>query len=356
MFGDLNYPRRVWTEAGVRRMDVGIPGETRPGVLAPEVLTALERGAATDDHAQQLAALAREGSWLALRNAPPRDADLTTEPLREHAFLIPRGEEPIPVTAYCLEARWSLSLPAVVYFHGGGFRTGSRKSVEHAMRLLAQLSGGVVFSVEYRLAPEHRFPCATQDAWQALRWLHRHAAEFGADPDRFVVSGDSAGGNLAAACARRDRNMRTGLLRRQILIYPVLCQMPFPPEDDSQLLASFSIDETQRLWILPCITATRQVVSGGHLYTRTPEEDRCADASPLLDANFAGLPPTVLFCGQFDYLTLQAAAYARKLASAGVEATLVTYRGMPHGFMNHLGQYPQATALLRDMATALRQA
>lgn len=354
MFGDLTYPRRTWTENGVRHIEIGIPGESRRGVLTPEALCALKDGDGAE-YAQLMAQAVCEGSWERLRQLPPPDRDLTTEPLREASFLIPRGDSPIPVTAYCLEERWKTMKPAVVYFHGGGFRMGSRRSVENSMRLLAQLSGAVVFSVEYRLAPEYRFPCATEDAWQALRWLYRHGAEFSADKTRFAVSGDSAGGNLAAACARRDRNMRTGIVHWQLLIYPVLCQTEPDLTDYHFSLEDYEIDKTQKKWIVSCITSMKNAVAGTRLYTGSVEEDRSADASPLLDTNFARLPRTVIFCAEFDYLTRQAETYAHRLAKAGVDVTLVCCRGMHHGFMNRLGQYPQATALHQEIAAIIRE-
>lgn len=345
MFGDLSYPRAVWTDGGVRHIDIGIPGESRRGVLTPEALAALSRGETA----------APGGAWAQLRDLPPQDQDLTTQPLREEAFLIPRGIEPIPVTAYCLEKRWGERKPALIYFHGGGFRMGSRKSAENSMRLLAQLSGGVVFSVEYRLAPEYRFPCATEDAWQALRWLHRNAARFAADKARFTVGGDSAGGNLAAACARRDRNTRTGIVHRQVLIYPVLSQVEPEGADYHFSLGDYEIDRTQEKWIVSSITSMQTAVAGTHLYTTNDRDDRSPDASPLLDSHFRGLPPTVLFCAEFDYLTQQARTYALRLAKANVPVTMVCYRGMHHGFMNRLGQYPQSAALHREIASILRE-
>lgn len=352
MFGDQVYPRRTWTDKGIKYIEIGIPDERRRGVLTKEALETLQSSdASAVAHVQQMA---EHNSWAALRELPPQDQDLTTESLWEHSFLIPRRNEPIPVTAYCLEALRDSSKPAVVYFHGGGFRIGSRRSVENSMRLLSQLSGAIVFSVEYRMAPEYRFPCATDDAWQALRWLYRNAAEFHADKLRFTVSGDSAGGNLAAACARRDRNMRTGILHSQLLVYPVLSQAEPNIPDYHFSIQDYEIHESQEKWIIPCILSTKSIVSSTHLYTSNDREDHSPDASPLLDTNFAGLPRTILFCPEFDYLTQQAKTYAQRLANAGVDVTLVCFRGMYHGFMNRLGQYPQATAIHQEIACALK--
>lgn len=356
MFGDLDYPQTRWTEDGVKYIEIGIPGEGRRGVLTAEALAALQSTDAVGTaFAKQMVRSAREGAQTMLLGEQPPDQDLTTEPLWEYSLLIPRGEEPIPVTAYCLEAQRSVSKPAVVYFHGGGFRMGSRKSVENSMRLLAQLSGAIIFSVEYRLAPKYRFPCATEDAWQALRWLYRNASQFTADKERFSVSGDSAGGNLAAACARRDRNMRTGIVHSQLLVYPVLCQTEPEGEDYHFDVSDYEIRKEQSKWILPCITSMKNAVAGTRLYTNSIQEDHSPDASPLLDTSFVRLPRTVLFCAEFDYLTQQAKTYGQRLAKAGGDVTVIIYRGMHHGFMNRLGQYPQTTALHQQMASFLQE-
>lgn len=339
MFGNLDYPRREWFEHGIHYIEIGIPGEKRRGVLTREALASMRQGQ------KPVLPLGKEAM----------DEDLTTEPIREESFLIPRGEKPIPVTSYCLKSRMGTLKPAVVYFHGGGFRMGSRKTVKNSMRLLAQLSGGIVFSVEYRLAPEYRFPCATDDAWQALRWLSRNAGGFEAEKNRFFVSGDSAGGNLAAACTRRDRNMRTGLIHSQLLIYPVLCQMEPQIAGYHFSLEDYEINPEQEKWIASCILSMKNATAGTRLYTSNVQEDISPDASPLLDKNFAGLPKTVLFCGEFDYLTQQARAYAERLAESGTDVTLILYRGVHHGFMNRLGEYPQATALHLDLASFIQK-
>lgn len=206
---------------GVTRIEIGIPGEARRGILSPEAFAVLKSSAGKADPFLEQAL--RTGDYAALRAMPPQDQDLTVEPIEETELLAKGSHGEIPVTLY-RAAGPPGTRPALVYLHGGGFRMGSRRSTEHSMRLLAQYSSAAVFSVEYRLAPEHRFPCATDDAWNALRWVYRHAAELDVDRARILIGGDSAGGNLAAACARRDRNMRTGILKGQLLVYPVLSQ------------------------------------------------------------------------------------------------------------------------------------
>ena len=340
------FPRRAWQENGVARVEVGIPGETRRGVLTAEALMLLQGGG--DAAGPALMQALRTGDYTALRALPPQDADLTDEPIEETELLA--GS--IPLTRY-RTASGPAVRPALVYLHGGGFRMGSRRSVEHSMRLLAQLAETDVFSVEYRLAPEHPFPCATDDAWNALRWVCRNAARLGVDRSRILIGGDSAGGNLAAACARRDRDMRTQLLKGMLLVYPVLCQCEPDIPGYHFSCGDYEICEEQRPLIEALIFSIKNTMDRFRLYTQTAAEDRSPDASPLLDGKFTGLPPTWLFCAEFDSLTQQARAFASHLAQAGVPVQLTIYRGMHHGFMNRLGQYPQAALLHREMADVI---
>ena len=346
------FPRAIWQENGVTRIEIGIPGEARRGILSPEAFAVLKSSAGKADPFLEQAL--RTGDYAALRAMPPQDQDLTVEPIEETELLAKGSHGEIPVTLY-RAAGPPGTRPALVYLHGGGFRMGSRRSTEHSMRLLAQYSSAAVFSVEYRLAPEHRFPCATDDAWNALRWVYRHAAELDVDRARILIGGDSAGGNLAAACARRDRNMRTGILKGQLLVYPVLsqCEPALPGYHFSA--GDYEICEEQKQLIQTAVFSLKNTMDGFRLYTKTAAEDRSPDASPLLDGSFSGLPPTWIFCAEFDYLTQQAKAYAAQLAAAGGRVCLTVYRGMHHGFMNRLGQYPQAALLHREMADVLRR-
>lgn len=339
---------------GVRYITKGIPGVDRPGVLAPEILADLQAGTADVLQAQRRALAT--GDYYALRQLRVPSRDVTTQPVGQWEFAVPGEAGDIPVTAYCAEAPAPGPRPAVVYFHGGGWRMGSRADVEHPLRLLAQLSGAAVFSVGYRLAPEWRFPAATNDCWRALRAIYRQAGAWGLDRQWITVAGDSAGGNMAAACARRDRNMRTGMVRRQVLVYPVLAQAEPQLPGYRYSVQDYTVDPEQAQWIVPCIEAIAQTVPGRHMYTATEAEDLSPDASPLLDPNLKGLPPTLLLCAEFDYLARQADAYARRLAAAGVPVTVLTYRGTNHGFFNHVGYYPQAADAVAEMAAAVTKA
>ena len=160
MFGDVLFPSETWTQFGVRHVVKGIPGTEQIGILAPEILKAIQEGRT----GQTMRGIER-GDYAQLRAAPPPNRDITTQPIRQWEFAVTRDGYDILVTACCLEALAEEVKPAVIYFHGGGWRAGSRKQVQNPLRLLAQFSGAVIFNVEYRLAPEYRYPCATDDCW-----------------------------------------------------------------------------------------------------------------------------------------------------------------------------------------------
>lgn len=321
------FKSQTWIQSKVRRIIKQLPDENRVGVLAPESLT---------------------------MQKPSLGLDITSVPITQWEFLAEGEGFSIPVSGYCQTAKQTAQKPAVVYFHGGGWRVGSRRDVEAPLRLLAEYSGAAVFSVEYRLAPEYRYPCATDDCWQALKYIHSHAGELGIDRKRIVVAGDSAGGNMAAACSRRDRNFRTGMVWQQILIYPVLAQIdPEGMTDYHYSLDQYCYDDSQAKWIIPAIEATRISTAGTWLYVGNQEEAHLPDASPLFDKNFAGLPQTTLICAEYDYLTQQSRTYAKRLAEAGVDVTMMVYKGMTHGFMNYTGVYPQAGDLQHEVAARI---
>ncbi|RZU76485.1 acetyl esterase [Micromonospora kangleipakensis] len=208
-------------------------------------------------------------------------------------------------------------LATLVYFFGGGWTLGSVDTADSICRRLANATPCQVVTVGYRLAPEHRFPAAVEDCYVATRWIAGHADEFGADPGRLAVGGDSAGGNLAAAVtllARVDGGPR---LAAQLLVYPNTDQRagPGPTDDEDPLLFNrHSVD-----WYR------------GH-YLADPADAAHPLASPLLAEELTGLPPALVITAEHDPLRDEGERYAVRLRDAGVPTELTRYPGMTHGF------------------------
>ena len=215
------------------------------------------------------------------------------------------------------------SLPGLVFFHGGGWVIGDLDTHDTLCRELALAAGVVVVSVDYRLAPEHRFPAAVDDCVAATRWVHAHAATLGIDPQRLAVGGDSAGGNLAAVVALtlRDSGPREvfDALRHQLLIYPATDMRRGTP----------SHEHNGQGYLL-----TREMMAyyNGH-YMGDASQDADWRASPLLHPSLQGLPPALVMTAGFDPLRDEGLAYAQALAQAGVRCSHVCFERQIHGFI-----------------------
>ncbi len=233
------------------------------------------------------------------------------------------------------------ALPAVVFLHGGGWVLGTIESHDPLCRALAARTPAVVVSVDYRLAPEHPFPAAVADAWAATQWVAEHAAELRADPQRLVVAGDSAGGNLAAVTALHARH--AGLpLALQVLIYPVT---------DANLDSSGYARHGEGL------NLTRAKMQWYWARYLDGADGTHPHASPLRARDLTGLAPALVLTAEHDPLADEAKAYARRLRKAGVPTTLTHYDGQIHNFLRlrtHCGD--RADEAIAEIAAAIRAA
>jgi acetyl esterase len=238
---------------------------------------------------------------------------------------------------------WSDPQPALLFFHGGGFTIGSLETHDRLCRLLADASGCHVYSVDYRLAPEHRFPAAVEDAFAALDWLLAQASVLGADPARIAVGGDSAGGTLAAATAI-DAARRGIALRMQMLIYPGLAARQ-DSESHRRLARGVLLDADVIQWFF-----------GLYLGDDAQRHDwRFAPLEASPDA-LRGVAPAWIALAQHDPLLDEGLAYARRLRDAGVAVDCRVYDGMIHAFFQHGGFVVGARRGPQEAAAALRVA
>ncbi len=257
-----------------------------------------------------------------LRNMPLPPMGEISEMAEVRDVLIPAEPAPIQARLYRPEAR--RDLPLLVYYHGGGFALGSIESHDAICRRLAFIGGFAVLSVGYRLAPEHKFPAAPDDALRALLWATEAANELGIDPSRIAVGGDSAGGNLAAVTAVRARDESDVSLAAQLLIYPAVSHHTPPTASiienaEGYFLGRDDMEYFMSLY-LPDEAATRHP---HYAVMKTPD--------------LGGLPPAYVITAQYDPLRDEGKAYAARLREEGVAVETVHYDGMIHGFYGMAG-------------------
>lgn len=252
---------------------------------------------------------------------------------------VPGPAQPIPVRVY----RPSLqsNLPVLMFFHGGGFVLCDLDSHDRQCRNLSNASGCAVIAVDYRLAPEHPFPAAPEDAYAATRYVAEHAAEFGIDPGRIAVGGDSAGGNLATVVALMARDRGGPSLRFQLLIYPATTWA----HDDSASMREYANDHF----------LTREMMDWFTDSYVNPADRRQPYASPLY-ADIGGLPPALVITAECDPVRDQGEEYARKLQAAGVPVELTRYDGMIHPFFSLGGIIDGGRTAISQAAQAVRTA
>ncbi len=242
---------------------------------------------------------------------------------------------PLRVRVYTPEG--AAPFPVVVYFHGGGFVICDLDTHDVLCRALCQASGCVVASVDYRLAPEHPFPAAADDAEAATRWALQHAAEIGGDPTRVVVAGDSAGGCLATAACLRIRHSGGPLPVGQVLLYPITTCHPDTTPSYRDFADGYGLTRASMLWFL------------GHYL---PDASHADDpyASPLLAPDLSRLPPALIVTAEYDLLRDEADHYADRLHAAGVPVSSIRYDGMIHGFLRYVGILDQSRQGIEKVA------
>ncbi|SAL39416.1 esterase/lipase [Caballeronia sordidicola] len=269
--------------------------------------------------------------------APMFDIQELTIPTRDGASIRARLFHPV-------EPAWTSPAPTLVYFHGGGFVVGSIDTHAALCRRLAADSGCAVVSVDYRLAPEHKFPSAVHDAFDALEWLHEQAASLGLDSTRFAVGGDSAGGTLSTVCAVLARDAGIAL-RLQLLIYPGVSA-----RQDTRSYAQFAEGY---------VLSAKTVEWFFKHYLRN-ENDRDDWRFAPLDArgempSLEGVAPAWIAAADHDPLFDENIAYAAKLERERVPVELVRYEGMTHEFFKMGGLVPDVAKAHADAANALRE-
>ncbi len=230
--------------------------------------------------------------------------------------------------------------PVIVYWHSGGFVRGDLDTGDAACRALCEASGAIVVSCEYRKAPEHPFPAAIDDAFNAYLWITRRAGDFGGDRLNIAVAGEDAGGTLATVVARRTVEQGLSAPVHQLLIYPILVH------------TSDTLSAKQHSSAEPLSTTMMQWFWGRYL--ASPGDGTNADASPLLASSLTGMPPTTIINADIDPLRSEGEVYAARLQNAGVPVFERTFPGVTHEFFGLGVLLPEAREAVEYSAAALR--
>jgi len=254
---------------------------------------------------------------------------------------IPGPGGPLPARVYDAAGEGGSGRPAVAYFHGGGWVQGDLETHHGLCARLALRSGAVIVAVDYRLAPEHPFPAAAEDALAAYRWLRARGRGIGVDPARVAVAGDSAGGNLAAVVSQQTALAGEPVPTCQVLIYPAL---------------DFALDTPSHRELADAAIIPRDRIEWYVAQYLPPGADRLDPrASPLRAADLSGQPPTLVVTGGFDPLRDEGHAYAERLAAAKVDVVDREYPGQIHAFVSLTKAIPQGLAATWEIADYLRQ-
>lgn len=278
----------------------------------------------------------REGLRNTVRRFPGRPVPILH--VEDRSIPGPLGTIPLRVYRPSDEA----SLPIVVYYHGGGFMMGDLDIYDSLCRKISSRSRAIVVSVAYRLAPEHRFPAAVDDAYAALVWVAQNSAEIFGDPSRIAVAGDSAGATLAAVMALKSRDLNGPKLLFQVLFYPCTNVADLGTRSMKEFGEGF-------FW-------TRAQIEFNLNQYVPVAADRCLpNASPLLASDHRGLPAALIITAGFDPFRDSGEAYAQKLTDAGVPTRLSRYEGVIHGFLS-LPFVRKADRAIDESAAALREA
>ena len=227
---------------------------------------------------------------------------------------------------------------ALVYFHGGGWVVGSVDTHDGITRAIARRAGIVVVSVDYRLAPEHPFPAALEDAWTATQWVSNHAEELKLDVDRIGVGGDSAGGNLAAVVARRGRDHAVPIAL-QLLLYPAI-SYAFDTPSYSYFSEGYGLTRDGMHWYWD------QYLGGA--------DGTNPDVSPSQTADLRRLPRAIVVTAEADVLRDEAESYAQRMFLSTVETEGYRYDGMVHGFLRMAGKVERSNAAFDELAESIK--
>ncbi|GGO41801.1 putative lipase LipH (carboxylesterase) [Streptomyces daqingensis] len=317
---------------------VASPGPAGPERLAPGARPLMEAMAAVFPDVGVTVTDAAEARRILARMMPPPTGNPAVGQVEDRTVPGPEGAPQLPVRIYRPPGGSVAAVPTAVFFHGGGWVLGGLDSHDATARSLCLASGAVVVSVDYRLAPEARFPEPAEDAYAAVSWASEHVGELGGDPRALVVAGDSAGGNLATVCTLMARERGGPRIAHQSLIYPSTDTEARTPSRAANARGYFLTEEAMR-WF-------------GTQYFG-PDADLSHPHAAPLRADLRGLPPAHVVTAGCDPLCDEGRLYAARLSEAGVPVTEAHFPGMFHGFLGAGRLLPDAQEAMAGLGKVI---
>ncbi|MFC4102720.1 alpha/beta hydrolase [Paenibacillus xanthanilyticus] len=350
---------------GTRIIIKASPEETRPGYLDPRELEMIKKAMMGNEQRPEQGTTAEptlpEHALQAMRDHmgfPNRNLNLSE--IHTQYEKIRLGENDVGLWRYYTKRSMrKKGKPCLIYFHGGGWVGGSVYGVENSCRLIAELADAVVFNIDYSLAPEKKFPNGFNDCFHAVKYIYDHSEVFGIDRTKIAVGGDSAGGNLAAAVAVKNRELDLQMIALQVLIYPCVTFFTKGVEGYKWDIDDYEIAEEQSEMINLVLgvgrpTEDRDDDPMSDLYFTNKADAKSPYASPLF-VDSKGLPKTLCVSAEFDGARIQAELYSKKLALSQVPVKTIRYKGCTHGFFDKLGFLPQTEDLCIEIANAMKE-
>jgi len=335
---------RVIQEKGLSIRIKPIPDDDRPGIPDPRVFSG-SRNQKPFPRPKDAEHVTMEeiNSFRAAMGCG--NLDLSHNVRKESRTVVTDAGE-VPVLIYSPDISGDKAI--VIYIHGGGFFGGTTRVVENACKLVADRAEAVVISVDYGLAPEHPFPEGLMQCWQVVCWAYRHGKELGGNPEKLVVMGDSAGGNLSVACSMLDEEQ---IIKLQVLLYPAVI---LDPDYGGWEESAYEIREEEELLhsLIHEVNQMKEIVYSTYVTDRDKLKNPLV--SPLLARDLSKLPTTLIVTAEYDSLRLEEEEFARRLLEDGVDVIFYRYNGMGHAFFEHTGEFPQAEDCTNEIAEAIK--
>jgi acetyl esterase len=257
--------------------------------------------------------------------APPVEVELAPLAKIENRCIPVSKDEEISIRIYTPEGEGPF--PLFVYYHGGGWVLGDLETSDASCRMIANRTGHIVVSVDYRLSPEYKFPIPVQDSYAALEWVYENAASLNGSASKIVVGGDSAGGNLATVVSMMALDQNRPQISAQVLIYPVT-DLGYNTASYEEFQQGFGLDKDLMIWF-------------GNHYIKDESDQKNKYAAPLLAEDVSNLPQALVITAECDVLRDEGLAYAKRLKDAGVTVDAICETGLVHGYFTNMAVFPE---------------